>query len=157
MVIMPLLLSACYNEDTAYDAQVPSGWFRIDTWDGGYPAVIDPYVNDGVFDISWSLLHPDQALNVSIRLGVWPDPANGDIQLLRERCDDWHSSCNLSDHQAYQYTTRNELLRVDDTGYAGWLADLTGLSPYGRTFHVHFEACNDYGLCTRSSSPVILW
>ncbi len=135
----------------------PSGWFRVDTWDGGTPAVIDPYVNDGVFDLRWVLEDPSGSLDLWISLGLWTSPSADDITLVNATCTQGWGTCRFDDHQTLQYTTSNVLLKFSADGYLQAIADLTAWRPYGRTLYVHFSACNQQRQCLAGREPVVLW
>ncbi len=157
LVISILLgLTGCHEyEDHHYHDTV--GHFEVSSWDGGYPVIIDPYVNDGVFEISWSLKHLYAPTRVIIRLGKFASPTAGDV-ILAERYYDIHShDYDVTGWQAFQYDSGNEIWRLEESASLTFIADITHWFPYGEVFYVHFDACQDSGECYRASQQVVLW
>lgn len=155
-VLLVIALSGCDYEEDTYGSTPPTGWFSVDSWSGGDPVVIDPYAQDGLFQVSWRVDASSAEADLHVSLGEWSQPTGGDLTLFRGRCGRW-SSCGLDDYQVYQYDSHNILWSVDEWGNTGWLADLTGWSPYQRVLYLHFEACDPGGYCTTASRAVVLW
>ena len=156
-LIIILLLAACHDYDDDYYEPAIDGSFKVHSYDGGNPVFIDPYVNDGVFEISWSLRTEYPPVDVLIRLGKSRFPGSGDIVLSDRIYDsDWPEH-RFRDRIGFQYTTENELFRIAEDGRHTFLEDLSQWDPYRETFYVHFDACQRKGACYRATERVIFW
>ena len=147
-----MLAAGCHEYDHYHEPST-SVSFEVHTYSGGGTHIIDPYVNDGVFEITWDFRHLHSPTLMSISLGQASFPTNDDILMAERYYDIYSDDFDVTGWQAYQYDSHNELWRLDEHDRLDFIADLTHRFPYGETFYIHFEACQDSGNAIASRNP----
>jgi hypothetical protein len=152
--ILSIILAGC----EVHDDQQPQGYlheFSVNTCDSWqHHAIVDPYQNEGLFEITWDLHQLASDIEVNITL---VDRYEDRVLTLFQRVYLVPNAGNLARTQAFHFDTWNRLWEIDSNGAFRYIGSLTDWDFYGRTMVLRLSACEDVGRCYQAEIPIEFW
>lgn len=154
LAILSITLAGC----EVHDDPEHSGYlheFSVNTFDPRQDNdVVDPYINDGLFELTWDIQQPASDIEVSISL---VDRHEDQVLILSQQVYHVENGWNLSRTQTFHFDPWNQLWEIDSYGDFRYIGSLTDWGFYGRTMALRLSACEEDGRCYQAEVPIQFW
>lgn len=152
IILCFLFLAGC-DESIDYRHGGYLSSFSFNNFDPLHPDIIDPYYEDGLFEINWELrdIRHDTLVTVTLLVG---DHRKIILQDAFYHVDD---PTRLRGNSAFLFDHESRLFEILPDGELRYVANLSGYDIYSRSSIIAIEACEYSAECHYSEIPVYFW
>ncbi len=160
-LLLPLLiitLSGCHYVDSSVHYSHHSGYifeFYYDNFDHNHPLEVDPYYNDGIFEVFWDFRNIDSDLSLAITVSSIENPHH-EVTLLSEDIIT-HSTVDYSGKASFYYDVSGILWQINASNNFRYVSDIAHMFDYGENLNLTIYACEIDGDCYESTQPIRFW